>query len=104
MVTNVSVLHVQVVNGPVPYATDVEVESSPIWASAYSVKLTSSFVEPGTSCRVYGCYQKNTGDQSSNSHFPIQNDTCQYLAAGKMTRLIYTVYPVHFIIRLDISI
>ena len=94
MVTNVSVLHVQVMNGQVPYTNYRQVASNPSWASAYSVELISSFVEPGTSCRVYGCYQLSTVDQNANSHFLIQNGTCQY--SGKATDF-HCIHPIHVV-------
>ena len=81
MATNVSVLHVQVTNELIYWAYDRTVARSPRWAAAYPVGLSSSFIEPGTSCRVYGCYRL-----SITSHYPIQSATCQY--PGKITNLI----------------
>ena len=62
----------QVAAGRVPESYDY-----PLDDYEYSVQLTSSFVEPGASCQVYGCYTPDILD-SPISIFPIHNGTCQH--------------------------
>ena len=72
----------QFMSGQVPEAYN-RLVANPRGASAYSVKLTRSFVKSDASCRVYGCYQESTVDNITDFHYPIQNATCNY--PGKTT-------------------
>ncbi len=43
----------------------------------HRVPISSLFLDPGSTCAVYGCYEEDTLD-TNYEYFLIQNRTCQY--------------------------